>query len=109
MVVENNFNVFSKVTEPGEVITANPQGDLLTVEVLGSATAMSLAVLGQVDYKQDEYTPLTGINLNGWDSVNTITKNGIYQFPLDGIARFKIKLNSVTGAVSVFARVTKGE
>lgn len=109
MISANSFCVFSDTSEVGESVTANAQGDLLTLEVRGNVSALSLSVLGQVDFKQEEYTPLTGINLNGWDSVNTISKKGIYQFPLDGIARFKIKLNSVTGTVSVFARVTKGE
>lgn len=110
MVIINSFHAFSNTSEVGESsYTGNSRADTLCVEVTGSATAIQLTVLGLVDYKQEEYTTLSGISLNDYSVVQTITEKGIYQFPIEGLAHFKLKLAAVSGGkISVYCRTTCG-
>lgn len=109
MIVFNNFNVFKDVTAAQESeITINTQGEVATVQVSGGATGISLSLLGQSDFRSTDWFPVSAIKLEGLDLVDTITSDGIYQFPIDGIGRFKFNLSAIGGgSVSVFCKVTK--
>lgn len=111
MTTVNNWYAFSKVDEPQESeLTANVQGETLTVQVEGDATSVSLTLLGQVDFAQEEFIPISGVNVSGFKPINSITANGIYIFPIENIARFKFNLTAVDGgAVTVFCRIGKGD
>lgn len=94
--------------QEGKVITST-QGDVLTLEVSGNGSGVSLEVSGLVDIDSEVYTPLAGINLTNFDIANTISGNGIYQYGVDGVARIKVELKAISGGtITAFARLTKG-
>lgn len=110
MIVFTNFKALDNITAPAESeIKANTEGEILTVEVIGSASSLTLNVMGVVDFKNEEYISLAGIDLNSMSLVTSISKPGIYQFPLDGIGRYKIAVPALSGGnLTVFCRVSKG-
>lgn len=110
MIVFTNFKALDNITAPAESeIKANTEGEILTVEVIGSASSLTLNVMGVVDFKNEEYINLAGIDLNSMSLVTSVSKPGIYQFPLDGIGRYKIAVPALSGGnLTVFCRVSKG-
>lgn len=110
MIVFTNFKALDNITAPAESeIKANTEGEILTVEVIGSASSLTLNVMGVVDFKNEEYVNLAGIDLNSMSLVTSVSKPGIYQFPLDGIGRYKIAVPALSGGnLTVFCRVSKG-
>lgn len=110
MIVFTNFKALDNITAPAESeIKANTEGEILTVEVIGSASSLTLNVMGVVDFKNEEYVSLAGIDLNSMSLVTSVSKPGIYQFPLDGIGRYKIAVPALSGGnLTVFCRVSKG-
>lgn len=110
MIVFTNFKALDNITAPAESeIKANTEGEILTVEVIGSASSLTLNVMGVVDFKNEEYVGLAGIDLNSMSLVTSVSKPGIYQFPLDGIGRYKIAVPALSGGnLTVFCRVSKG-
>lgn len=110
MIVFTNFKALDNITAPAESgVKANTEGEILTVEVIGSASSLTLNVMGVVDFKNEEYISLAGIDLNSMSLVTSISKPGIYQFPLDGIGRYKIAVPALSGGnLTVFCRVSKG-
>lgn len=110
MIVFTNFKALDNITAPAESeIKANTEGEILTVEVVGSASSLTLNVMGVVDFKNEEYISLAGIDLNSMSLVTSVSKPGIYQFPLDGIGRYKIAVPALSGGnLTVFCRVSKG-
>lgn len=110
MIVFTNFKALDNITAPAESeIRANTEGEILTVEVIGSASSLTLNVMGVVDFKNEEYISLAGIDLNSMSLVTSVSKPGIYQFPLDGIGRYKIAVPALSGGnLTVFCRVSKG-
>lgn len=110
MIVFTNFKALDNITAPAESeVKANTEGEILTVEVIGSASSLTLNVMGVVDFKNEEYVSLAGIDLNSMSLVTSVSKSGIYQFPLDGIGRYKIAVPALSGGnLTVFCRVSKG-
>lgn len=110
MIVFTNFKALDNITAPAESeIKANTEGEILTVEVVGSASSLTLNVMGVVDFKNEEYISLAGIDLNSMSLVTSVSKPGVYQFPLDGIGRYKIAVPALSGGnLTVFCRVSKG-
>ena len=110
MIVFTNFKALDNITAPAESeIKANTEGEILTVEVIGSASSLTLNVMGVVDFKNEEYVNLAGIDLSSMSLVTSVSKPGIYQFPLDGIGRYKIAVPALSGGnLTVFCRVSKG-
>ena len=110
MIVFTNFKALDNITAPAESeVKANTEGEILTVEVIGSASSLTLNVMGVVDFKNEEYVSLAGIDLNSVSLVTSVSKPGIYQFPLDGIGRYKIAVPALSGGnLTVFCRVSKG-
>lgn len=110
MIVFTNFKALDNITAPAESeVKANTEGEILTVEVIGSASSLTLNVMGVVDFKNEEYISLAGIDLNSMSLVTSVSKPGIYQFPLDGIGRYKIAVPALSGGnLTVFCRVSKG-
>ena len=109
MDILNNFYAFEGASEAAESEpTTNVKAETLTVQVEGTATSMSLEVLGCSDLKSDEYHVLTGFT-SDFNLTSEMTANGIYTFPVDGLGRFKLNLTSVSGGeVTVFCRMTTG-
>lgn len=109
MIATNSFYAFKDADKASENITHNTQGDTLTLQVMGDASSLILAVYGKVDFTSDEWVLLNGINMTTLDVSTTITSQGIYVIPVDGLGAIKCELSSIAGGkVSVFCRITKG-
>ena len=109
MITHNNFYFLKNVTEAQESpMTVNTQGEILTLQVEGTATSVSLQVFGISDMASDEWHLLTGFTSN-YDLITSITSKGLYTFGIEGVAKIKVNLLSVTGGkASVFGKITKG-
>lgn len=109
MNILNNFYAFEGASGAAESEpTTNVKAETLTVQVEGSATSMSLQVLGCSDLKSNEYHVLTGFT-SDFNLTSEMTTNGLYTFPVEGMGRFKFNLTSVSGGeVTVFCRMTTG-
>lgn len=84
------------------------QGDLLTVEVSGTASSMDLVVEGCADLNSSNYTLISGINLQDLSTIDSISANGLYQFSVSGLGRLVLNLTSVSGGpITVFSRISK--
>lgn len=104
MTPKTDFTFFSEATSGGTSATVwNFGSDSLTVQVSGTATAMSLTIEGKTDMKAD-FVPLACIDLTNASVASTITANGLYAvMGADGCKQFRAVLSSVTGgSVSVF-------
>ena len=65
MVTHNNFYFIKNATKAQESpMTVNTQGDILTLQVEGTATSLSLQVFGISDMASDEWHLLTGFTTN---------------------------------------------
>lgn len=108
MDILNNFYALKDATVPMEgPETWNKRGDTLTVQVEGTFSG-EIQVLGCSDLESDEYHALSGFD-SSFNIVDTMSASGIYTFPIDGMGKYVIKLNSIaSGKVSAFCRVTTG-
>ena len=109
MQILNNFYAFEGASEAAESEpTTNVKAETLTVQIEGSATSMSLKVLGCSDLRSDEYQVLPGVT-SDFSLTSEMTANGLYTVPVEGMGRFKFDLASVSGGeVTVFCRMTTG-
>lgn len=109
MIIVNHFYALENVSEATESEdTINISAESLIIQVDSNATNFSFQVLGQVDIHSEKFYALSGMNLD-LERVNTIDKEGIYTFPIEGIGRFKIKLSQIDGGnINVFCRMVKG-
>ena len=95
--------------ETSTVISAfmgNPNfGELLTLEITGTATSFELKVEGVVNPSTTTWEELAYIssdNLVG----TTISKNGIYEVVVQSLSKIRVNLSSITGGnVSVYGRM----
>lgn len=106
MEIMNNFYAFKDATTPAESEpTINIKGESVTVQVDGTGTGISLQLVGCADLKSNEYYVITGFD-SGFKTIDTITTNGLYTFPVDGLGRFKLNLSAINeGSVTVFCRM----
>ena len=110
MVVTNKHYAVKDISAPQESKESyNTQSEVLTVQVEGNATAVEIEVLGASDLQAEEFYPLMGFDLTTLGSSNTIEATGLYQFGIDGIAKYKFNITSVSGGtISIFCRETRG-
>ena len=107
MEIMNTFYALKDAVAPTESEpTVNNRGEAMTVQVDGTGNGISLQLMGCADLKSDEYYAITGFT-SDFETINTITGNGIYTFPIDGLGRFKFNLSAIDGgSVTVFCRMT---
>ncbi|EPZ47622.1 hypothetical protein [Alicyclobacillus acidoterrestris] len=67
----------------------------LVVEVYGTASSFNIEIQGRLD--STTYYPLTGVNLNGLSSVQSITSFGLYKFDVTGLVNVLGYINEVSG------------
>ena len=102
---EKTFLNASTVAIVSESI-GNPNfGELLTLEITGTATSFELKVEGVVNPSTTTWGELAYIssdNLVG----TTISKNGIYEVVVQNLSKIRVNLSSITGGnVSVYGRM----
>lgn len=110
MIVINKHYALKNINSAQESrASGNTQGETLTIQVEGNATSMQIQVLGKSDLESNAYSVLMGFNISTLDTVSEISALGLYSFPIEGIAEYKINVVAVSGgSISVFCRETKG-
>lgn len=108
MVNINNFYFLKNVSSAMESNpTINVDGDVLCIEVEGTASSCEIEVLIGSDRVSDGYYPITGIDPQ-FNLVENITKNGCYIYGIEGYSRIKVNLKSVSGGdISIFGKIIK--
>ena len=109
MITHNNFYFLNEVSVAMESpITHNTRGEVLTLQVEGTASAVKLQVLGCSDMASDEFHVLSGLN-TAYNHLDTITEKGIYTYGIEGMGKIKVVLLEVSGGeISAFGKVTMG-
>lgn len=109
MVVVNNFYFFKNLGEAKtSEITKNMSGDNLTIQIDGDGSDFSIKLLGCSDMASEEYYELSGLSTS-FEVLQSITENGIYSFGIEGIAKLKLQLVSISGgSITAFGKITKG-
>ena len=67
----------------------------------------SVELYGAVDLASDNFYKISGYTL-GFAITDKITADGIYNFPIEGIAKFKFEATNTNENLKVFCRMTKG-
>ena len=108
MNILNNFYALKDANAPmSGPETWNKRGDTLTVQAEGTFTG-ELLVLGCSDLESEEYHVLSGFD-SSFNIVDKMVAAGIYTFPIEGMGKYRVKLNAISGGkVSAFCRVTTG-
>ena len=109
MVVVNNFYFLKDVSSAQTSnITKNMCGENLTIQIEGTGSSFSLKLLGCSDMDSNDYFELTGLTPS-FQTLQSMTSNGIYSFGIEGIAKLKLQLVSIGGgSVTAFGKITKG-
>lgn len=90
MVVVNNFYAYKDKNVAGESdITTNMSAESLTVQAT-DLVGETLELYGATDLVSDDFYKISAITPS-FDLVDSIMEDGIYTFPIDGIAKFKFK------------------
>ncbi len=107
MVSINTFYVYKDggLTTGESRVTFNHSAEMLTIQVDGLEGELNL--YGTVDFDSDIFYKMTGHDL-AFEQVDKITKDGIYSFSLEGIAKFKFETTNTDDNIKVFCRMTKG-
>lgn len=115
MLAQKNIKFFDKATAPGESeYYFNVKADIIAIEISGSFSAGSVIFEGQTDIEKDPYgssqeewtwVPIAGVNLSDYSFTSNPKAAGIYEVPIEGLQRFRVRVESVTGGdISVFGR-----
>lgn len=93
------------VAGESEVIP-NAVGEMLFVQVDGTASAFTLQVQGRCNRGSGEFVNLTGFD-GAFNTKNSVTSTGVYTYYVEGMTELKVNLVSVVGgAISVYAMTT---
>lgn len=76
----------------------------LTIQVNGTGI-FSFSVLGCTDLNKNNYETLSPINMTTYNNVSSITENGIYIVPVNGVSRIKCSISSIDGILNVFGKL----
>lgn len=108
MDILNNFYAIKDSSSPMiSKETWNKRGDTLTVQIEGNFNG-EVKVVGCSDLEANEFHYISGFD-SSFNIIDTMSTNGIYTFPIDGMGKFRIEVASLySGTVSVFCRVTTG-
>lgn len=100
--------VFSETDTTGAQVLGINQGEILTLQVDGTATGLVLTVEGISNPNSINSYSLMGYNLSTFTTVAAVGTNGLYQFSIAGLYQVKINISAISsGKVSVFARISK--
>lgn len=101
--------IFSNADTTGSTTLSVAQGEVLTLQIDGEFTGLSLAVQGVNNPTSDDSYSLMGYNLTTFGTTSVIEGNGLYQFPVGGLYQIQVNITNISsGTVSVFARISKG-
>lgn len=78
----------------------------LILQVSGNPTGLNMEVQGVTDIYHGDYQPLAVINLVQLSKQTTVTAEGIYAVPMDGISRVRCEIKGINGgSVTVYGRL----
>ena len=102
----NNYLFFdSATTAISSDVVDNVRGDLLVVEVHGTATALDINVQGLIDINNTAYSDISWKMSDGTTGTD-ITAKGIYLINISGVSKIKIAINSISGGnVTIFGKL----
>lgn len=106
MISTNKFYAYEGDLINGESkVTSNNSAETLTVQV--DNLTGSLELYGAVDLTSDNFYKISGYTL-GFSIIDKITADGIYNFPIEGMGKFKFEATNTNADLKVFCRMTKG-
>jgi len=87
-------------------ILSNPSGaSAMTLEVYGSS--FNLKAEGRTDFQgEDNWHELGIIGLKDYDILSSITEEGIYTVPMDGISQIRLVNSGSVGSFKAFGVAT---
>ena len=106
MNILNSKLFFSKVTTTGtSEVLGNIRGDLLVIEVYGTATAIDLNVQGVVDANNTTFSDISWKKSDGTTGTDIVAE-GVYIINVSGLSKIQIVVNTVTGGnLTVFGKL----
>lgn len=78
----------------------NLKSDIMSVEISGTFTSGTFHFEGMADYSSSEWTPIAGINLSDYSITSDPTGKGIWEVPLEGLQKFRVRTEAVVGGVA---------
>ena len=113
MIAQKNIRFFEgDLVNPDDKIEfyGNIHADIISVEISGSFSSGLFHFEGLVDLDNDEWTPIAGVNLSDYSIETDPTGKGIWEVPIEGLQRFRVRTETVTGGTAkVFGRVLAAE
>lgn len=109
MVIQKNCE-FIKKNSSAPIISSvfsNTSGDTLTLQISGADGVYHLEGRNN---KKGDWTSLAGIDLSDFSAVRGgFTKAGIYELGIVGIREMRVRVESVSGTVSIFGQIISVE
>lgn len=107
MVSINTFYAYkpNDLTTGESKVTFNNSAEMLTIQVDGLEGELNL--YGTVDFNSDIFYKMACHDLS-FEQIEKITKDGVYSFSIEGIAKFKFETTNTDENIKVFCRMTKG-
>ncbi len=108
MILVDHFYIFDNVGSTGESdLIKNSNGDKLIIQIDGDAAGFSIQLKGNIIAGSNNFYGIAGVDL-ALQSSDTIDKNGIYTFNIEGIPYLKLDLASISsGSLSAYAEIIK--
>ena len=106
MNILNSKLFFNKTIATGtSEVLGNIRGDLLVIEVYGTATAIDLNVQGVVDANNLTFSDISWKKSDGTTGTSIVSK-GVYIINVSGLSKIQVVANTVTGGnVTVFGKL----
>ena len=93
------------ITTGTSEVLGNVRGDLLVIEVYGTATTIDLNVQGVVDANNTTFSDISWKKSDGTIGTDVVAK-GVYIINVSGLSKIKVVVNTVTGGnVTVFGKL----
>ena len=88
-----------ETVSPGKPIEyyRNLKADIMSVEISGNFTSGTFHFEGVTDYTNEEWTPIAGVNLSDYSIASDPSGKGIWEVPLEGLQKFRVRVESVSG------------
>lgn len=93
------------VTTGTSEVLGNIRGDLLVIEVYGTATVIDLKVQGVVDANNITFSDISWKKSDGTTGTNIVAE-GVYIINVSGLSKIQVVINTVTGGnITVFGKL----
>ena len=98
MQVKYFKRVFDNISSTQSVDNiVNLYSDILSIQVDGTFSAMTLKVYGKTTKEGDTFVELASVNMTTFDIVTSITSKGIFETAVEGICMLKLEISSISG------------